>query len=228
MSTSPLFSVNIACLLTLDQYKSLTASQLCADPFFQEWVFHPLGKLDSFFLDVLISHSVTSWQMQMAKSRLVQFSNSCDFIGHCIQCYSRMKQQLRGHNTEENFIIVQEYWNNIQEILLGYEFESNAIEIHFFKWIKSLFTGEREYYSLLHHAELFSTADEKFWQRQPVKLEKLMNENKNVIDAYINGETRYDEWWYCRGEFKDRTVHDETIGNYLGMLRYLKYAETQI
>jgi hypothetical protein len=91
-----------------------------------------------------------------------------------------------------------------------------------------LFTGEKEYYSLLHHAELFATADERFWQRQPARLEKLVKENNNVINAYVSGNSEYDEWWYCRGEFKDQAAQDKTIGSYLGMLRYLKYAETRL
>lgn len=44
-------------------YKTQVASQLAADPFFQEWVFHPLGeKIQPFWLDLLISNSVISWK----------------------------------------------------------------------------------------------------------------------------------------------------------------------
>ena len=215
-------------LLILERYKALSASQLCADPFFQEWVFHPLGGHEPFFLDMLVADPSASRQMEIARSLLLQHSNSCAFIAQCIQRYANMKEEIRGRGCEENFITIHEYWISIQEILIAYEFTGNAQEIHFFKWIKPLFTAEKEYYSLLHHAELFAGADSTFWLRQPARLEKLVAENENVINAYVDGNTRYDEWWYCRAEFKDQTAHDDTIGNYLGMLRYLKYVETRL
>ncbi|HEX2630695.1 MAG TPA: RteC domain-containing protein [Chitinophagaceae bacterium] len=183
---------------------------------------------DPVFLDMLLGDTQVAKQVHNAKCHLLQYRNDCAFIDQCIQRYTKMKEEIREPGSEKNFITVQEYWTSIQEILIAYEFAGNAEEIHFFKWIKPLFTGEKEYYSLLHHAELFSTADPAFWQRQPARLEKLTAENKNVIDAYINANTRYDEWWYCRGEWKDRTVHDDTIGSYLGMIRYLKYVQTQL
>jgi hypothetical protein len=103
-------------LLTPEKYKNLTASQQCADPFFQEWVFHPLGGDKPFFLDTLISRAAASVQMQIAKDQLLQYSNSCAFIAQCIQRYTRMKEELREHDSEENFVTVQEYWTGIHEI----------------------------------------------------------------------------------------------------------------
>lgn len=215
-------------MLTPERYKSLSTAQLCADPFFQEWVFHPLGNHGPVFLDMMLCDSLISKHVQTARRHLLQHSNNCAFIAQCIQRYARMKEEIHGLSSEQSFITVQKYWTAIQEMLVAYEFVDKARDIHFFKRIKPLFIGEKEYYSLLHHAELFAGADPTFWQRQPARLNKLLTENKNVIDAYVGGNTRYDEWWYCRGQYKDQATQDNTIGCYLGMLRYLKYVQAQL
>ena len=133
MSTSPFFSVNLFRLLTLERYKALSTAQLCADPFFQEWVFHPLGDHDPVFLDMMLCDTDIAQRVQTARGYLLQHSNSCPFIAQCIQLYAKMKEEIREPGNEKNFITVQEYWTSIREIFMAYEFTGNAEEIQFYK-----------------------------------------------------------------------------------------------
>lgn len=207
----------------------MTASELCADPFFQEWVFHPLGPIRDFFLNMFNEHSADSMQLQIAQARLLSYLGECQFISKVTEQYMVMKAVLEKEpRTESCFITILDYWNTIREQLIGHQFACNEHEIQFFKVIKPLFTSEREYLSLRYQAELFAGEDDKFWQRQPLRLEKFMNENAGFIEAYTTGETSHDEWWYCRGEHNDQTTHDHLIASYLGMVRYLHYVKQRL
>ena len=209
----------------------MTAAGLCADPFFQEWVFHPLGPQREFFLRLLISHSPVCKQIQTAQACLQRYSKECTFISKVIRQYALMKAALAKETcTQECFNIAQDNMNVIIAELAQYNFQSHAHEIHFFKVIKPLFIAEREYYSLLHHTELFSESDgdERFWERQLAKLDKFTKEKSLFVNAYTSGVTCYDEKWFLRGEFRDKTLQDETVGAYLGMVRYLEYVNFKL
>ena len=209
----------------------MTAQALCADPFFQEWVFHPFCPHREFFLHLIIGHSPVHTQMQIAQASLLKYSKECSLISRMIAQYAKMKDALAKEAcTQECFNITQDHTNNIISTLEDYEFQSDACEIHFFKIIKPLFIAEREYYSLLHHTELFSesSGDGKFWERQLAKLDKFKKEKSLFVKAYTSGYICYDECWYLRREFKDKTLHDETVGAYLGLVRYLEYVNFKL
>src|SRR5688572_27744732 len=217
--------------LSLKKYENMTAQALCTDPFFQEWVFHPLGPHREFFLHLLIGHSPTHGQMQIAQAYLLKYSKECTLISKMIEQYTVMKGALAKEAcTQECFNITQDYTNCIIATLEEYEFQSDAREIHFFKVIKPLFIAEREYYSLLHHTELFSesSGDGRFWERQLAKLDKFKKEKSLFVKAYTSGSSYYDERWYLRMEFRDKTLHDETVGAYLGMVRYVEYVNFRL
>lgn len=212
-------------------YKSQSAPGFAADPFFQEWVFHPLGENHLFWLDMLISHSEISMQMQIAQGSLLQYAIECPFITVAIDEYTKMKTNLAGETSSELcFSITMDYWTTLKQRLILYEFERSEYEIQFFKVIKPLFTGKKEFYSFLHHADLFSgsAGDKGFWRRQTPRLEKFKIEHKDFYTLYSTGKTRYDEWWYRRSQSRDQTSHDGLVASYLGMVRYLQYVNQKL
>ena len=218
-------------MLSIDEYKCMTAPALCVDPFFQEWVFHPLGSGREFWLDLLISKSKLSVQMHLAQRKLLQYSIQCAFIAQAIEEYTRTKEELVGNTCSEIcYGITTKYWDRLKECLITFEFDKPIYEIQFFKVIKPLFTSEREYFSFLHHAEIFARSEDenKFWLRQPLRLEKFKRGNANFYKAYVTGDESRDEWWYCRGEFRDQTSCDNLVATYLGMVRYLNYVDQQL
>ena len=210
--------------LSPDTYQSQTAAGLCADPFFQEWVFYPLGTTREFFLRLLIGDAPIAAQMQDAQRTLLQFSKESRIVIQALEAYVQLKQQLDSiDQSDKGFALVAECWMWLGAFISSYHFDSLAEEMHFFKWIEPLFGQERELYSLLHHAELFSSVDSQFWNRQPARLERLRVEHARVLHAYTTGDTERDELWYCRSDYHDRTVTGEKIGKYLGMKRYLQH-----
>jgi hypothetical protein len=229
VSTSPSF-FKIMFQLDINKYKTATAESLCADPFFQEWVFYPLGPTREFFLDLLIGHSRISMPLQIARARLLHYSQECSLIAAAMKQYTIMKAKLENEPQTElsGYAIIWDYWTKVREQLEPYEFASSEHEIQFFKVIKPLFTAEAEYYSLLHHAELFAGDDEAFWRRQPMRLDRFIALNAAFVKAYTAGETRYDGLWFRRGDKRHETSHDPLAGNYLGMLRYQHDVEMKL
>lgn len=146
------------------------------------------------------------------------------------------------------FTICMDYWNKLKDLMRQYKFENDEEEIWFFKVIKPKFTALLEYYTLVHHAELFMPAlhDENahiFWKKETEKIRKFYRQHLDFCDYYKSGSTGMDYIYFlrknaedckdCRNKLYDTednliTSHSHLVSSLLAYDMYDAYIEQQV
>lgn len=162
--------------------------------------------------------------------------------------YCRQFNSSQHSLTECCFQTAILYWGRIRESLTDFKFENCQEEITFFKTVKPLFTSEIDYYNLIYHSLLFQPdmihfyQQEIFWKREPLRLERFIEENMDFYSYYKNGGTEMDKLYFLREAnqtgngkaFKDydneqtATSHDPLIATILALERYHAYVQEQL
>jgi hypothetical protein len=170
--------------------------------------------------------------------------------------YEQMRQEINNCRQNDRwsestidccFHTAAIYWIKLKNLIAGVQFPGIAEEIDFFKNIKPLFTSEIEYYSLVYMAKLFRPetphAQEVFWMREFLRLEKFTNENAEFYLYYKNGETFMDEEYFVREnsdlsnfqhappydlDEKVATSHDYLIAKLKALEQYSEFVDQEM
>jgi RteC protein len=110
------------------------------------------------------------------------------------------------------------YWDKLKEFIKVHDFESEAEEIQFFKYEKSLFTGLIEYYVQRYQALLFIPAKSNeerlfFWEKELRKMDKFYDTHTAFCQYYKGDASDRDHDWFLRrgndgSNFEKARVYD--------------------
>jgi len=147
--------------------------------------------------------------------------------------------------TEACFKSCLHHWRLIKELSRLQDFESDTTEIHFFKVVKPLFTGQLEFYHLVYFHQLFCPAGGpadilSFEQNERLKIERFRKAHAAFIAYHEAGATDQDAAYFLRRhrpvepppyvrvydmdpEFL--TAADWMVTLYIGYSRYEAYLE---
>ena len=134
-------------------YQSLRAHALCADPFVQEWLFHPPSEWSDFFAGLQAARQDLLRELAVVRKQLLEPVNGCSLARFGIERYGEMKRALLLDNrTESRYLIAEEALAEITVRASRYSFQRVTQEIFFYKIIRPLFGQETEYLRLRYHA----------------------------------------------------------------------------
>lgn len=218
----------------------LLPGQFMTSPFFFEWVFcSDLGDGES-SMKLGPNLKNLSATFHNARLELENYSNDCEIIKYSIMQYKLLKGEFRAIEKEyaESLKIIEccfnaatLYWDVIKKYLIENTFENADHEIYFFKVIKPLFISETDFLSLAYHALLFTKAtdkDEKFWEREKQRKDKLLLEHPAFFNSYLNGYTEQDDVWFKRTKRADQCSHDHLVTSWFAIRRYEVFIESAI
>jgi len=142
------------------------------------------------------------------------------------------------------FDVANEYKEKLLAEVDGFEFESIAEEIFFFKKVKPLFCAEITYFTYCYHANYFTKLNqdcnagetELFYHRQLQRMEKFMGANNEFYQYVIKGRTDRDACWFtrCRDchrsgiEERNKSSHDNLMGTYLAIKKFEGFVWEQL
>ena len=126
--------------------------------------------------------------------------------------YTLLLAAIESHNTRDTpelekiescFKSSLDYWGKLQQLVKGYDFQSVADEIQFFKEIKPRFTGLIEYYTQRYHALLFMPAGDalelgRFWKWELRKIERFYENNEDFCRYMLEGASDKDALYFTR------------------------------
>lgn len=161
----------------------------------------------------------------------------------CEELYARLLDEIKASrektmcvksHIEECFLICNHYKAVVRHELSSYIFETLDEEVNFFRNIMPLFNSEAEFYSLYYHAELFKAEVtdpvrlQYFWERESIRLEKFITENREFYAYYRSGCTEKDAFFFARdysmsGYNPVQTRYDPMVSMLMGLQRYHEY-----
>ena len=116
---------------------------------------------------------------------------------------------------EEGIKITKQALMRMREIVIRNKFQSEASEVHFFK-----FTKPQVYSKLIYFVKLFNIESKrprssnksqiKYFNRQIDKLQDYFNENIEFYQYYRSNKSSFDEHYFLRGKMNIR-LHPDTF-----------------
>lgn len=134
------------------------------------------------------------------------------------------------------------YINKLYTFLPAEGFTDPDEEIYFFKFLKPLFTAEREYHQRLYHGIVFGTGNDGFWAHELERMEKLLVEHIQFADYYHNSYTHDDYPWFHQGQAplptplcmnewetnpRHTSVRDNWVAGLIAVERYRDWLKTK-
>ncbi len=126
------------------------------------------------------------------------------------QLYREMLATIYAHNREINtreeaencLSIACKYWVQLKQILNVNSFESEKIEIHFFKKIKPKFTSQIQFFTILTEVLLFVPCRKSqqilFWKEELKRLPHYRERNRDFVVYYESKALHLDKAYFSR------------------------------